>query len=155
MTKKQLTKRCNGIVTLMKHTFDGVVMEKVNNWMGRPVGVFEYAAISEHCMERQLQETSGRERLTTFMSDLSMAEWYGIKGVLDTFENAVTSWCDDEKFMAEFVLCVNWKSWEHHARKNTEWMKFYSILYENVRDLVYDYYKGNKEKTSYVWSYLD
>lgn len=132
-------------------------MERVSNWMGETIpNVFAYGAISERCMERQLAELKGCKRMTTFMSDLSVGEWCeGRKGVLDTCKNALKSWKDDEKYMAEFVLCVNWKSWEHHARGNKEWTKFYSLLYELVRDLVYDYYEGDEEKTSYLFNYLD
>jgi hypothetical protein len=154
MTKKELSKRLSGLSQFM--SVNEAPMERVSNWMGTAIpNVFAYGAVSERCMERQLAE-AGKKRITTFMSDLSIGEWVeGRKGVLDTCKNAISSWKDNEQYMAEFVLCVNWKSWEHAARKNVEWSKFYSLLYEWVRDFVYDYYEGNDEKVSYVWSYLD
>lgn len=89
------------------------------------------------------------------MSDLSTGEWFGFNGVLDTVKNALTSWKDDEEYMAEFVLCCSWKAWEHGARKNTQWVRAYSFLYDNIRDLMYDYYAEDEEKTAYMYEYLD
>lgn len=136
---------------------EGVKLEPVNLWNGERIGsVFMYGAISEKCMERQLKELKGLDRKTTFMSDLSIAEWCGgYKALLDTIKNCMLSWKDDETYMAEFVLCVNWKAWEHNARGNAGWSRLYSALYEVVRDLTYQYYEHDKKKTAYVWEYLD
>lgn len=154
MNKKEFTSRLREIISAAKEQFIGTKFEAVNNWMGTPVNVFQYAATSERCMERNLAEC-GKERKTTFMSDLSIGEWYGLRGVFNTIKNAMTSWRDDEKYMAEFVLCLNWKAWEHDARQNTNWVKFWSVMYELVRDLMYDYYEGDEEKIRYLWEYLD
>ena len=154
MTEKQMARRLAGLARFMR--VNDNPMESVGNWMGTAIpNVFMYARVSERCMEAQLEEV-GRKRITTFMADLSIGEWCsGRDGVLDTCKNAIRSWKDNEKYMAEFVLCVNWKSWEHHARGNKEWCKFYSLLYDWVRDFVYDYYRGDDEKVRYVWEYLD
>lgn len=155
METKEFNERLNGISKLMFVNTNP--MERVNNWMGNTIpNVFVYGAMSERTMEKNLAETSGRERQTTFMSDLSIGEWCeSKKGVLDTCKNAMKSWKDNVEYMAEFVLCVNWKSWEHHARGNAEWTKFYSLLYEFVRDLMYDYYEGDDDKMEYMYEYLD
>lgn len=154
MEKKEFNSRLREIISTAKEEFVSTKFEAVNNWMGMPVNLFQYAATSERCMERNLAEC-GKKRKTTFMSDLSTGEWFGLKGVLDTVKNAISSWRDDEEYMAEFVLCCNWKAWEHDARKNTNWAKFWSVMYELVRDLMYDYYEGDEEKTRYLWEYLD
>lgn len=155
MEKSEFKIRLNEIVTATNNAFNGVVFESVANWFGTPVNAFQYAATSERCMERQLEDLKGDERKTTFMSDLSLGEWCGMKGALDTVKNAVSSWKDDEVYMAEFVLCVNWKAWEHDARGNSNWVRFWSFVFEHVRDLMYDYYSGDDEKTRYLWEYLD
>lgn len=154
MEKSEFTRRLNKIITATKNAFNGVSFESVGDWFGTPVNVFQYAATSEYNMERQLSEC-GKERKTTFMGDLSRGEWFGMKGALETVKNAVSSWKDDEVFMAEFILCTNWKAWEHDARGNTNWVKFWSFVFEHVRDLMYDYYSGDDEKTRYLWEYLD
>ena len=154
MEKKEFASRLREIISTAKQEFIGTKFEAVNNWMGTPVNMFQYAATSERCMERNLSEC-GKKRKTTFMSDLSTGEWFGFNGVLDTVKNAVSSWKDDEEYMAEFVLCCNWKAWEHNARKNTQWVRAYSFLYDNIRDLMYDYYAEDEEKTAYMYEYLD
>lgn len=154
MNKKEFSSRLRENISTAKEQFIGTKFEAVNNWMGTPVNVFQYAATSEYYMERHLSNC-GKKRKTTFMSDLSVGEWYGLNGVFDTIKNAISSWCDDEKYMAEFVLCLNWKAWEHYARKNTQWVRAYSFLYDNIRDLMYDYYAEDEEKTAYMYKYLD
>lgn len=154
MGKKEFASRLCEIISTAKQEFIGTKFEAVNNWMGIPVNVFQYAATSERCMERNLSEC-GKERKTTFMSDLSIGEWCGLHGVLDTIKNAMLSWKDDEEYMSEFVLCCNWKAWEHNARKNVNWAKFWSFIYGQVRDPMYDYYAEDEEKTAYMYEYLD
>ena len=156
MEKSEFKSRLNGIITATNDAFKGVVFESVAFWMGQKVpNVFVYAATSERCMERQLKDLKGEERKTTFMSDLSIGEWCGMKGALDTIKNDVSEWRDDVEYMAEFILCVNWKAWEHAARENKNWVNFWSFVYGRVRDLMYDYYADDDEKTRYLWEYLD
>ena len=135
----------------------GATLESVTMWQGHRISnVFAYGAISERCMEKQLEELKGCKRHWTFMSDFSIGEWCeGYKGLFDTISRCMLSYRDNVEAMSEFVLSVNWKSWEHYARGNNQWAKMYSLLYEGVRDLMYDYYEGDEEKTSYMWSYLD
>lgn len=156
MTKKEFTKEVNNIFASVRMELNGVKLESVGNWFGTPFkSPFQYGATSEYYMEKQLREVSGRERKTTFMSDLSLGEWYGLRGLFDTIKNAMTSWCNDVEYMAEFILCVNWKSWEHDARNNGGWTKLYVSLFEKVRDLMYRYYENDEEKTQYLYEYLD
>lgn len=154
MNKKEFEKRVRSIKNVVCENMNGVTLENPRIWFGKPVtNVFAYGITCERCMEQNLMKG---ERKTTFMSDLSIAEFMGgADAVFDTIRNAMTSWRDDEEYMAEFILCCNFKSWEHHGRGNMMWCKFWAIVYELVRDLVYDYYEGDEEKTHYVWEYLD
>ena len=157
MTKKDFEKRIKSIFSQVLAEMNGAEMESVSMWCGTRIGnVFQYGAVSERSMERQLMDLKGCERKTTFMSDLSIGEWCSSwRGVFDTIHRSMVSWKDNVEMMSEFVLCVNWKAWEHSARGNANWTKLYSLLYEGVRDLMYDYYEGDSQKTSYMWSYLD
>lgn len=156
MKKQEFNNKVHDVVKTMKDQMQGHTLEAVNEWHGKHItGVFDYAAICEGLMERQLNY-NGHERKTTFMSDLSIGEWCeGMLGVLDTWKRVMMYWKDDVVYMSEFVLCVNWKAWEHHGRSNNEWARFYSFLYEYTRDIMYDYYEGDEEKTSYMYNYLD
>lgn len=155
MTKKEFKSRLINIIYNIVDEVEGLKLESVNDWFGTPVDVWQYAATSEANMERQLRDLKGGERKTTFMSDLSIGEWYGMRGVLDTVKNAVSSWKDDETYMAEFILCLNWKSWEHAARNKDSWTQLYTCLFEDIRDLMYDYYSGDEKKTGYLYRYLN
>ena len=130
--------------------------ENVRTWLDKPMpNAMVYGAQSEYTMECQLKELKGEERKTTFMSDLSVGEWFGVPSVIDTMRNALANWVDDVEYASEFILCVNWKAWEHDARGNKQWAVFYLSAYEYIIDLLYDYYEGDEEKTSYMWRYLD
>lgn len=161
MNKQELSSRVNGLAEASRHTTSAT--ESVANWMGQKLpNVFVYAATSERTMEMNLAQ-NGKEvngvsvkRETTFMKDLSIAEWCGGKAaVVETVQRSFNQYKNDEVWMAELVLCVNWKAWEHAARDNQQWAIFYSALYELLRDLVYDYYEGDEEKTAYLYDYLD
>lgn len=119
MKKKEFASRLRSVIAAANERFSNTKFEAVNNWMGIPINMFQYGATSERCMENNLAQC-GKERKTTFMSDLSTGEWFGLRGVLDTIKNAMSSWKDDEEYMAEFVLCCNWKAWEHDARKKCQ-----------------------------------
>lgn len=157
MTKKELRQNLIVMLNDVAEEVRSMKPESVSDWCGTKFpNVFAYGATSERTMERNLAEMSGRERKTTFMSDLSIGEWCsGLNGVLDTTKNAILSWCGDVEYIAEFVLCVNLKSWEMHARKKPVWSLIYSRLYHGVVSLMYEYYDGDDEATRYLYEYLD
>ena len=96
-----------------------------------------YGAIEEAIIERIFAET-GYERKTTFFSDLSIAEWYGVENVEDTVKRIYKEWFNDVEYFTEFIMCVNHKSWEHYDRKNTELSIYYSELYHELVDEIYN-----------------
>lgn len=157
MTKKELRQNLIVVLNDVAEEVRGMKPESVSDWCGTKIpNVFAYGATSERTMERNLAETSGRERKTTFMSDLSVGEWCsGVHGVLDTTKTAILSWCGNVEYIAEFILCVNWKSWEMHARQKPVWSLIYSRLYHGVVNLMYEYYDGDDESTRYLYEYLD
>jgi len=98
--------------------------------------VFHYAAYEEKCFEATASNLSGYERKTTFYSDLSIAEWCGgAKAVKETFNRVCKEWKKDKMYFTEFVLCLNWKSWEWHDRGNDELCKLYSELYYKADEI--------------------
>ena len=157
MNKKKLEAEIRKSFGGIMSQISGTKFEPANDWQGQHIGnVFQYARISEACMENNMKNLKGCERKYTFMADLSIAEWCGgAAAVIDTARRVLLSWRDSAEAMAEFILSVNWKSWEHHARNNSSWSVLYSLLYEAVRDITYDYYEGDKEKTQYLFEYLD
>ena len=55
------------------------------------MNVFEYSARCERMFENFLNDV-GKERKTTFFADLSIAECYGVKSVIDTYKNVMRSY---------------------------------------------------------------
>lgn len=124
----------------------------VNHKIGN---VFHYAAAEEKCVfECQAAET-GYKRISTFFSDLSIAEWMGIASVKDTYNNVVKSWLNDYKMFTEFVICLNWKSWEWAGRGYDELGQLYSDLYYQARDKFYEHYDGNQTACDYFFQMTD
>ena len=115
--------------------------------------VFEYAAKEERLFEANVEQT-GYKRITTFYSDLSIAEWYDEKSVEDTYRNICKVWINDYKYFTEFVMCLNIKSWEHDARGNAMLSRLYSDLYYHARDLFYTIYNGNDKKDKEARDYF-
>lgn len=62
MEKSEFNRRLREIISTAKEQFIGTKFEAVNNWMGTPVNLFQYAATSERCMERNLAECGKNER---------------------------------------------------------------------------------------------
>lgn len=157
MKAKELERRIMGAIKVVKENINGYNAESVRDWLGDTMdNALEYGGASMRTLERNLERIGKAERKTTFMSDLSVAEWCGgYDAVLDTTKRVINEWKDNVEYMSEFVLCTNWKAWEHNGRDNYNWARFYSILFECVRDLMYDYYEGDEEKVGYMWSYLD
>lgn len=115
--------------------------------------VFEYAAREEGLFEANIGRT-GYKRLTTFYSDLSIAEWYSPESVKETYETVCGEWIDDYKYFTEFVMCLNWKSWEHADRGNNELSSLYSDLYYRARDLFYEHYEGDDPEKKKAVNYF-
>lgn len=77
------------------------------------MNIFEYASSCEYSFEQFLQSV-GKERKTTFFSDLSIAEWYGTVAVKDTYNRVMDSCGDDLEYMCEWVIALNQKIWQHN-----------------------------------------
>ena len=108
----------------------------------------QYGACEERIIENIFAET-GYERKTTFFSDLSIAEWYGIKEVEDTISRVVKNWFDNVEMFTEFVMCVNHKSWEHYQRENFELSKFYSEKFYELQNMVYENWDSEAQQYYY------
>ena len=115
--------------------------------------VFHYAAAEEKCVfERQAAEF-GYTRKTTFFSDLSIAEWFGANSVRETYKSVVDAWLHDVVYFTEFVMCLNWKIWEWHARGNDELGGLYDELWKKADALACETYKG--EDADYYYRTTD
>ena len=119
------------------------------------MNVFQKAASSQAWFTENLKEC-GYTTFTTFYSDLTIAEVIsGKNGIADTIKRVLKSWMHDIKYITEFCMAVNWKSWEMDAQGNAELCEYYGIEYYKVRDAIIDHYNGNDDALNYFFETTD
>lgn len=79
---------------------------------------------------------------TTFWNDFSIADAFGPKAVLDTYNRAFKEWRSDYKYLTELVMVLNHKAWHHYSKGNTGLSELYSDLYIDTNDWAYDNLEG-------------
>lgn len=159
MTKKELKKAVT-IDSLRNQVADLNGLEKVYNVFGRLVTTpIEYRFVAD-AMIRGYLRNIGREKKWTWFDDLAVSEWFVANGtepnaVLDTCAHAMKYWHESAESMAEFLFALSLKCNEHYERENKNWSTYYARLFYYCRDLVYEYYENDDERTGIVWRYLD
>lgn len=123
--------------------------------MNKELNVFQYANVCEKTFEANLANVGSYRRKTMFYSDLSIAEWYGVESVKETFNRILHEWISNIEYITEFVMCLNWKCWEHHNKGKTELSLLYHDLYYDAQDKVLDYYKNDNKSLQYYYEILD
>lgn len=74
---------------------------------------------------------NGYEIKTTFWSDFTIAEKFGIKAIRETFNNAFRSWKNNVEYVTELACVMSWKSCAWYE-KNDEYCVQYSDYYHEV-----------------------
>ena len=116
------------------------------------MNVFVYASRCEQMFEMFLNEV-GKERKTTFFSDLSIAEVYDVKSIKDTYKQVMRSWGNNLEYMCEWVIALNQKIWQHHDTNNDNLAKVYDELWRKADDYCQNHFKG--EELSEYYAYID
>lgn len=115
------------------------------------MNVFQYAMSCEQMFEGFLNDV-GKKRKTTFFSDLSIAECYGINEIKDTYKRVLKAWKTDVVFMSEFVIALNQKIWQHY-KDNKPLSKVYDELWRQADEFCMDNFK--EEDLIYYLRYTD
>ena len=93
-----------------------------------------------------IEELTGYKPKTTFYTDFSIAEAYGLDAIRDTYERAFNEWKTNTEYVTELVMVLNWKSFVHHdmallaeqegdeltADSHTGLLELYCNLYEEA-----------------------
>ena len=90
---------------------------------------------------------NGYELKTTFWSDFTIADAFGVEAIKDTFSRSFDNWKNDVEYITELTMVMSWKSCYYHG-KNEEYMNLYSELYhkadswcmDNLKDKDLGYY---------------
>jgi hypothetical protein len=116
------------------------------------MNIFEYASACEQNFEGFLMEV-GKTRKTTFFSDLSLVEVYGVDAVKDTYSRVMNEWGNNLEFMCEWVISLNQKIWQHHEYGQKELVEVYDKLWRKCDDLCREHFEG--EELRYYYDYID
>jgi hypothetical protein len=119
--------------------------------------VIEYAAPGQMRLFGRGRKSSLDNRKdgfsTTFWSDFSIADSFGVDAIKDTFNRAFAEWKDDYLYLTALVVVLNHKIWQHHDAGNEAYARLYDELWNKAQDYGYDHLKG--EEFEYFWSVLD
>ena len=63
---------------------------------------------------RAFMEEAGYKVQTTFWEDFTIADFFGVKAIQDTFDRAFGEWKKDYKYLTELILVLNHKIWQHY-----------------------------------------
>lgn len=89
-----------------------------------------------------IEELTGYKPKTTFYTDFSIADKFGVDAIKDTYKRAFTDWKDNTVYVTELVMVLNWKAWEHSAKHNKKYTMLYTDLYYIVHKWCIDNLKG-------------
>ena len=78
-----------------------------------------------------IEEMTGYKHKTTFYTDFSIAEAFGISAIKNTYKRAFESWKDNVEYITELVMVLNWKIWEHFD-SNKNLAKVYNTLWAEL-----------------------
>ncbi len=120
-------------------------------------GIFAYANSAENFVRCNYPQ----QMHYTFVSDLAIADWFGMKEVKQTIKQVLSEWGTDYEALTEFIVSVNWMAWFHDALSSNgvegreEFIKFYSEEYYRLRDEFYKRFKDNEEAKKHFFEMTD
>lgn len=77
-----------------------------------------------------IEQMTGYKPITTYYTDLSIADRFGLDAIKDTYNKVIKSEIG-YKELTEFVMALNWKIWEHHESGNEELARLYDKLWNS------------------------
>lgn len=99
-----------------------------------------------------IMQMSGYEPKTTFWSDFTIADKYGVDGIEDTFNRAFKEWKNDYIYLTELVMVLNHKMWQWYERDEDVAQVYYN-LWVQADEYACNNLKG--EEAQYFYNTLD
>lgn len=99
---------------------------------------------------------NGYEMTTTFFSDFSIANSFGLTAIQDTWNRAFAEWKDNYVYLSELSIVLNIMMWKHYDEKlkvQSETCELYKKLYMRTDDYAYTNLKG--EELKFYFKLLD
>lgn len=83
------------------------------------------------------------EFTTTFWQDFSIADYFGIAAVKDTYRRAFEEWKHDYRYLTDLVMVLNHKIWQWY-QKNEPLARVYNDLWDRTAAYALDHLKGDE-----------
>lgn len=93
---------------------------------------------------------NGYETITSFWSDFTIADRFGVSAIKDTYKRAFNEWKDNYKYLTELVMVLNWKIWQFYE-KNSQYAEVYNKLWEEADAYACNNLKGD-EAAYFFWT---
>ena len=90
---------------------------------------------------------------TTFWTDFSIAEIFGVSAIKDTYKRAFREWKSNHIYLTELVMVLNHKMWEHYQNGHKEYAKVYDELWKKADLYACENLKG--EELTYFYRTTD
>ena len=94
-------------------------------------------------MKNPMFEMIGYEEKTTFWSDFSIADAFGVDAIRDTYKRAFKEWKNDHVYLTELVMVLNHKIWQWYERNETI-ARVYNELWEKTDNYAMNHLKGDE-----------
>lgn len=91
---------------------------------------------------------NGYTMTTTFPEDFTIADRFGIEAVKDTFKRAFNEWKHNPVYLAELVVVLNLKIWQHY-KDNEPLARIYDSLWRKAHNYALDTFEGDDFTTYY------
>jgi hypothetical protein len=99
-----------------------------------------------------IEEETGYKPITTFYTDFSIADKFGLSAIQDTYNRAFAGWKNNYKYITELAMVLNWKCWRWY-QVNDDFSRLYTELFHQVDEWIMDNLKG--EELDYYISTTD
>ena len=90
-----------------------------------------------------IEEMTGYKPITTFYTDFSIADKFGVEAIKDTYKGVFQEWKYDYKYITELAMVLNWKLWRWYG-KNDELSMLYDSLWKEIDGWCIDNLKGKE-----------
>ena len=86
----------------------------------------------------------GYKQITTFFTDFSIADRFGVSAIRDTYRRAFAEWKGNYKYLTELVMVLCWKCGIFSERGNDAFAQTYRELFEKANDYAWENLKDDE-----------
>jgi len=95
-----------------------------------------------------IEAMTGYKPQTTFYTDFSIADAFGVGAITDTYNRAFENWKNNVVYLTELVMALNWKIFEHYE-SNPTYARVYDKLWRKADSYAVKNLKGDDLKYFY------